>query len=128
MERQCGYDDAVRLTGGAVEIAYRPAGLGTSCPVAAALVLWEWHVVQPAALEHFGEKVVAIEHFGSFSCRRIYGRDEGRWSEHATADAIDVAGFRLEGSEEHTSELQSLMRISYAVFCLKKKTKMTPTY
>src|SRR3546814_8208350 len=28
-------------------------------------------------------------------------------------------------SEEHTSELQSLMRISYAVFCLKKKTKPT---
>src|SRR3546814_1278664 len=28
-------------------------------------------------------------------------------------------------SEEHTSELQSLMRISYAVFCLKKKTKET---
>src|SRR3546814_5728924 len=34
-------------------------------------------------------------------------------------------------SEEHTSELQSLMRISYAVFCLKKKTKIqtkTPTH
>src|SRR3546814_7112415 len=29
----------------------------------------------------------------------------------------------LKRSEEHTSELQSLMRISYAVFCLKKKTK-----
>src|SRR3546814_7863384 len=29
----------------------------------------------------------------------------------------------ISGSEEHTSELQSLMRISYAVFCLKKKTK-----
>src|SRR3546814_1151206 len=28
-------------------------------------------------------------------------------------------------SEEHTSELQSLMRISYAVFCLKKKTQLT---
>src|SRR3546814_6233861 len=28
-------------------------------------------------------------------------------------------------SEEHTSELQSLMRISYAVFCLKKKTQIT---
>src|SRR3546814_7152105 len=28
---------------------------------------------------------------------------------------------RMTGSEEHTSELQSLMRISYAVFCLKKK-------
>src|SRR3546814_2337509 len=30
-------------------------------------------------------------------------------------------------SEEHTSELQSLMRISYAVFCLKKKTNQTTT-
>src|SRR3546814_2343551 len=33
---------------------------------------------------------------------------------------VDLLGIR---SEEHTSELQSLMRISYAVFCLKKKTK-----
>src|SRR3546814_7003061 len=34
----------------------------------------------------------------------------------------------VEGrSEEHTSELQSLMRISYAVFCLKNKTKTTTT-
>src|SRR3546814_4215803 len=31
---------------------------------------------------------------------------------------------RKERSEEHTSELQSLMRISYAVFCLKKKNKI----
>src|SRR3546814_6535570 len=31
-------------------------------------------------------------------------------------------------SEEHTSELQSLMRISYAVFCLKKKTSKETTY
>src|SRR3546814_1632291 len=31
-------------------------------------------------------------------------------------------------SEEHTSELQSLMRISYAVFCLKKKNKHITTY
>src|SRR3546814_8505739 len=32
--------------------------------------------------------------------------------------------FAAERSEEHTSELQSLMRISYAVFCLKKKKKV----
>src|SRR3546814_1844923 len=31
-------------------------------------------------------------------------------------------------SEEHTSELQSLMRISYAVFCLKKKNKLNKAY
>src|SRR3546814_4374676 len=33
------------------------------------------------------------------------------------------SGAGIERSEEHTSELQSLMRISYAVFCLKKKKK-----
>src|SRR3546814_4547027 len=33
------------------------------------------------------------------------------------------SGKKSRRSEEHTSELQSLMRISYAVFCLKKKTK-----
>src|SRR3546814_10196051 len=33
---------------------------------------------------------------------------------------------RQHRSEEHTSELQSLLRISYAVFCLKKKNKNTP--
>src|SRR3546814_5259360 len=37
-------------------------------------------------------------------------------------DDVAEHGFR---SEEHTSELQSLMRISYAVFCLKKKTIIT---
>src|SRR3546814_3196580 len=39
---------------------------------------------------------------------------------HAAEDAGYVHG--RDRSEEHTSELQSLMRISYAVFCLKKKT------
>src|SRR3546814_4104235 len=35
----------------------------------------------------------------------------------------ELIGFGMSRSEEHTSELQSLMRISYAVFCLKKKNK-----
>src|SRR3546814_10409451 len=44
--------------------------------------------------------------------------------------AIDTLGNEAldwERSEEHTSELQSLMRISYAVFCLKKKTNLYTT-
>src|SRR3546814_8763932 len=54
-----------------------------------------------------------------------------RWAEDArTLEALrtelasvrtEVAQERQRRSEEHTSELQSLMRISYAVFCLKKK-------
>src|SRR3546814_5016990 len=39
--------------------------------------------------------------------------------------AVDHSAPSHERSEEHTSELQSLMRISYAVFCLKKKTTCT---
>src|SRR3546814_1308944 len=39
------------------------------------------------------------------------------------AHAAPMQGMDADRSEEHTSELQSLMRISYAVFCLKKKKK-----
>lgn len=93
---QCGYADVVRFgSGGARAIRFAPAGLGTSCPVAAALAVWEWNVVQPAAQRHFGSRVTSIDHFGSYSCRRLYGRDAGAFSEHSTADAVDIAGFRL---------------------------------
>src|SRR3546814_8803144 len=55
----------------------------------------------------------------------------GRWAaaspDHDTTLPLSAASlmmsFRTMRSEEHTSELQSLMRISYAVFCLKKKNK-----
>src|SRR3546814_9616505 len=46
----------------------------------------------------------------------------GEWNRVFPDPAMTLAAVR---SEEHTSELQSLMRISYAVFCLKKKTKTT---
>src|SRR3546814_10360263 len=47
---------------------------------------------------------------------------EGRSRESAGQDVDGSCGIKSpERSEEHTSELQSLMRISYAVFCLKKK-------
>src|SRR3546814_7098438 len=41
------------------------------------------------------------------------------------AKVVEMTGMPELRSEEHTSELQSLMRISYAVFCLKKKTLNT---
>src|SRR3546814_4149692 len=43
-------------------------------------------------------------------------------------DALDLATGDIGRSEEHTSELQSLMRISYAVFCLKKKKNSIKKY
>src|SRR3546814_2685871 len=52
--------------------------------------------------------------------------DPGTRDKRASVDDISflrssAEGRKLNRSEEHTSELQSLMRISYAVFCLKKK-------
>jgi len=66
-----------------------------SCPAAASLALWERHVVQPAAREILGAPVRRLEHFGSYACRNLYGRESGPRSQHASADALDVAGFVL---------------------------------
>src|SRR3546814_1419994 len=60
-----------------------------------------------------GEDIVGGDEFDQFAG----GRDD---ADPAFADRRD-ADIAVR-SEEHTSELQSLMRISYAVFCLKKKT------
>src|SRR3546814_4930976 len=49
---------------------------------------------------------------------QIFGLDAARVELLQTDETTDAV---LHRSEEHTSELQSLMRISYAVFCLKKK-------
>lgn len=93
---KCGYADVVRFApGGARRIRFAPGDLGVSCPVAAALAVWEWEVVQPAAQRHFAQKVAEIEHFGSYNCRRMYNREGASWSEHSTADAVDVSAFRL---------------------------------
>lgn len=97
-EGHCAYADGVQLIeGGAMPVGLRPARLSTACPVAAALAVWDWRVLQPAAARHFGPgvRVARIDHYGSWSCRRIYGGASGPWSEHATADAIDVAAFGL---------------------------------
>src|SRR3546814_2345761 len=52
-------------------------------------------------------------------CRRAREDRDRQGTQSRTRDRV------VERSEEHTSELQSLMRISYAVFCLKKKKQKT---
>lgn len=93
---KCGYADGVRFAAGEPRITpFSPANLGVACPVAAALALWQWEVVQPAAERHFRMRVTRVDHLGSYNCRRLYGRSSGDFSQHATADAVDIAGFRL---------------------------------
>lgn len=92
----CGVADGIRWErGGLRTIRYRLAGPPLECPLATALTLWERDVVEPAAARILKSRIVTIEHLGSYSCRRMYGRTAGAWSEHARARAIDVAGFVL---------------------------------
>ena len=77
-------------------LTFRPSTPAATCAVGAAVVVWMDKIVQPAAEELLGSPVVAIDHLGTANCRRIGGGDSGRWSEHATGNAIDIAAFRLE--------------------------------
>src|SRR3546814_3487860 len=62
---------------------------------------------------------------GTGRCDRDVQAPEHELDEPPQQRATDPEASR---SEEHTSELQSLMRISYAVFCLKKKNNNTSTH
>ena len=89
----CGFDNAFRISRTSVAVG---EAFALSCRSALSLAMWERHVLQQAAQRHLGSPVVRIEHFGSYSCRNLYGREGGRRSQHATADALDLAGFVLE--------------------------------
>jgi len=88
----CGFLNAVELERSTVPYS---APVRVTCPMAAALYLWEREVVAPAAERHLGSPLARIDHLGTYSCRRIGGGPTGRPSEHATANAIDISGFRL---------------------------------
>ena len=66
-----------------------------SCPLAVSWLRFERHGLKSAAQEVMGSEVTHVSHVGSYACRNIYGRENARRSEHATADALDVTGFTL---------------------------------
>jgi hypothetical protein len=90
----CGWVNAVRMsTAGGIHAAYDKI----TCEAAAALALWLQYDVQPLAREILGQRVTSIQSFGSYACRNIVGNPlwKGRRSEHASANALDVAAFGL---------------------------------
>ena len=91
-EGECRREDRTRLDG----YPLSPDAPATTCPVATAMEIWKRDTLDPAAQDIFGSPIASVEHLGAYSCRRLYGRDEGPWSEHATANALDIAGFVLD--------------------------------
>lgn len=94
----CVVRGAVRITGGEGVTPLSPGGLIMQCPLAVRYVIWDRQVLQPAAREALGSEVARVNSMGTYSCRRIYGLagSENRPSEHARANALDVAGVTLE--------------------------------
>ncbi|MEL7217662.1 MAG: extensin family protein [Pseudomonadota bacterium] len=90
-EGPCARPDRTQLT----SYPLAPDTPAVTCPVAAALEVWRDKTVVPAAREYFGSDLAQIEHLGAFNCRRMRGNNSGAWSQHATANAIDIAAFVL---------------------------------
>jgi len=88
----CPLTNVLRVQGGEVALS---SSFLASCPLAVAFALFERHGLQPAAMAVYGQKVTRVDHLGSFACRNMYGRESGARSQHATASALDIAGFRL---------------------------------
>lgn len=89
----CGWDRArLVYSSGSAQLA--PGEANMQCPLSVATFLW-LREVDALARKRFGESVVKVHHMGSYSCRRQRGNGSGRWSEHAFANAWDIAGFEL---------------------------------
>lgn len=92
----CVVRGAIRITGGDVT-PLAPKDIVMQCPMAMRYVIWDRQVLRPAAQQAFGTDVRSVQNYGSYSCRRIYGQTDpgARPSEHANANALDVAGVTL---------------------------------
>lgn len=74
-----------------------PRGPVMRCDLALNYAVWRHHIVEPAARRTLGADLARVEHLGTYACRTMYSQEGGRPSNHATASALDVAGFRLKG-------------------------------
>lgn len=73
-----------------------------SCPLALSSALYISQQARPLTKRYMGSDLARIDHLGSFACRNIYHRPDARRSEHATAEALDIAAFRLTNGERVT--------------------------
>jgi hypothetical protein len=131
-EGACARPDRTQLS----DYPLAPNTPAVTCPVAAALELWRRESVAPAARAILGSEIARIEHLGAYSCRRMYGGADGPWSEHATANAIDIAAFVLEdgrrisvlGDWEGTNEEAAFLRAVRDGACESFTTVLSPDY
>ena len=100
--KACGIDSPVLLQGLPGGIAVEPAAT-IRCETALQLARWMEESVKPALKAAMpGETVTALSQASAYVCRNRNGAEEGRISEHAFGNAVDIAGFTLESGKTVT--------------------------
>lgn len=95
----CGREATLQL----LDIGLPMRGLGPmTCPMAAGLHRWLRSVAEPAAQRHLGVRLVAIDTYGTYACRPRNNMAGAQPSEHATANAVDIAAFHLSDGRRIT--------------------------
>jgi hypothetical protein len=91
----CGMADPLKVSAFQQgTVALGPSTL-MNCPMTTSVDGWLTEAVQPAALAWFGEPIVGVTDFGSYSCRPVDDIRGNQLSEHSFGNAIDISGFRL---------------------------------
>jgi len=93
MGGKCPLTDPVRVRGFG-DVALSSSYLA-SCRLALSSAMFVGQVAKPLASQELGSRLVKIDHLGSYACRNVYNKPDARLSEHATAEALDIAGFEL---------------------------------
>jgi len=99
LDEGCGLSNAVEVTEAAVAFS---RSFTATCQLTVAWALFETHVMMPAARRYFDQAVAQVIHLGTYACRNINHRADGRRSEHAIANAIDISGFVLTDGQRIT--------------------------
>lgn len=117
------------------ELPLQIANIGpVTCPVSAAFAAWARFGVDRAARSILGSGIVSIQTMGSYSCRNVAG--SSRRSAHASAAAIDIAGFVLADGRrisvkegwQGTKAQREFLRTVQASACRRFATVLGPDY
>jgi len=95
-DRVCGHAHPVMLVAVGSPSVHLVPRATVNCPLTGALSAWMQTGVQEAAMTHFGEQVVAVKNVSSYVCRARGNQPAAKMSEHAFANALDIAAFRLK--------------------------------
>lgn len=106
-----------------------------SCPLALSSALFIKQQAQPLTEHFMGSALTRIDHYGSYACRNIYHRQNARRSEHASAEALDISGFRLANGKQvtvlkgwHQPETQPWLRAMLSASCGYYGNGLGPDY